>query len=228
MRKLIYFVSYTDEYNEMLRICISSLLPHIDESYDVVVFSDCLEVDGSWVRVEIVNQPYALRRANVANLIDISEYDFVYYFDHDIIFHRNLNDLITDENKVILCRELSLKMNSNQTNLLRSEIEQVGHELSINAGSVIVPKKYFNTFFKYWKETIDWYRWSINSEWTKHWGAQSSLSKMYANKVCEFGFIEDYQVHWPADPHNSFKTERTVFSHYAGMTMEKRKELMIL
>lgn len=225
MRRLIYFVSRGQAYHDMLSVCIESLMPNIDDSYDVIVFSDSL-FQAERVRniiPETVPSRFELIKYLKGSDIDIYDYDLIYYFDSDIIFRKHLNELTVSDTKITLCREFRSKMTDYHVNLLQTEARWVNEELSINNGSFVVPVKYVYHFFQVLKKYIKWYKNEINNSYIHFFAAQSAFNKLHANKVFKFAFFDPEQVHWPSDSEGeSVITDKTVFSHYAGMTMEAR------
>lgn len=222
MKKLIYFNSWGSDYNKMLHLCIDSLEKQIDETYHIVVISDDFQREG--VEAIIRKTPDGTRhpdngRNMIHKTVDIYKYDFAYYFDHDMIFHRHLDNLKTNPYKVVLSRASFTKMDSHYIQLTPEEVAGRENERAINNGFHIVPKSQFSKFFRAYQYFVDEYKkYGIN--------AQQALNKMHVNGILDFDFVDDSHIYWPSDKEHSTFTDQTVITHFAGQSMENRIKLM--
>lgn len=222
MKKLIYFNSWGADYNKMLHLCIDSLEKQIDETYHIVVVSDDFQRDG--VKTIILKSKYGERhlwngRELIANVLDISEYDFAYYFDHDMIFHRHLDNLKIDTERVILSRASFTKMSSHYIGLSKEELDGKDDERAINNGLHIVPNKLFDKFFSLYQYLAAKSRLEFKS-------IQQALNKLYIYGMIDIDFVDENHIYWPSDKEHSTFTDQTVLTHFAGQSMENRLKLM--
>lgn len=222
MKKLIYFNSWGADYNKMLHLCIDSLQKQIDETYHIAVISD--DFEREYVEVIIRKTEDGKRhpdngRNMIHKTVDIYQYDFAYYFDHDMIFHRHLNNLKTNPDKVVLSRASFTKMDSHYIQLTPQEVAGRENERAINNGLHIAPKKLFNKFFEVYQNSVDEYR-------REGINAQQALNKMHVNGLFDFDFVDENHIYWPSDKEHSTFTDQTVLTHFAGQSMENRLKLM--
>ncbi len=224
MKNLIYFVSFGELSNKILLLALKSLFKIIDhKDYEIVVMSDkfCHEK----VKTIIITSgnrfcDKALQRTYLHHHLDISVYDFIYYFDTDFIFHNPISHLLSDDNRIILCRAVETKMNSSFINLTEVEKKLAGQQLAINSGCFIVPNKLSKLFYEKWELYVDKH---LSESGTIQ--GQSALNKMVVNNILPFDYFNTEHIYFPANK-LSIKTDKTIATHYAGHSDEQRIVLM--
>lgn len=216
---LCYFVALGEKYLEQFKLAYQTA----PKNWNILLITDCDYVNDN-IQIIKVEAPESfaermMYRINIHKLIDINEYDNIWYFDTDILFKGDIIEKVGKVENVTVCYEPNVPLSHPCMDWGISE-EDLQMYTSLNApainnGMYVVPKKMYNFFPYYYNECQFYY--ANNPE--KVAIEQLVFNKLFYDALYTITLFDAELINYDN------KTERTFVNHYIGMYDDKLEKM---
>lgn len=162
MKNLIYSVAYgLPEHFVLAQEWVNSIRASGCATKIILLTDREIEIKGAEVIVCLFMTPSQFWKAAIRNVVECEKYDKILFMDTDIVCLKNPNVFFELEG-IQIPREEPLTITKSGLNpvfLTEEEKEKFGNDFSYNAGTIVMPGKWANTFWTEWEtewKLIDW------------------------------------------------------------------------